>query len=123
MGFLISGTRLCLLMMQPLPNLTTHLPWILARDLGERRGQNRGERGLYPYSPGTSRLRENTGKEETEREHGRTEVWGGQEQEGLESCQRMSVWRTPQFPSSGHAGREWAMPSPMVGAAQEPGTG
>lgn len=84
MGFPISGTRLCLLMMQPLPNLTAHLPWILARDLGERRGQNRGERGLYPYSPGASRLRENTGKEETEREHGKIRVWGGQEQKGWE---------------------------------------
>lgn len=63
------------------PNCTSLLD--LGWDLGERRGQNRGERGLYPYSPGASRLRENTGKEETESEHGRIEVWGGQEQ-GLE---------------------------------------
>lgn len=38
--------------MQPLPSLTACVSWILPRDPGERRSQNRGEKGLYPYTSG-----------------------------------------------------------------------
>lgn len=69
------GTGLCLLTVQPLPSLTAHLSWIFARDPGERRGQNRGERGHYRYTPGT-------GKTQRGHRQGRDrEIMGGLEPE------------------------------------------
>lgn len=87
--------------MQPLLSLTARLSWIFTRDPGKR-----GEEACTfifqrVVSPREQRQRQ---------EHG--DLGSGVDQ---------YVWGVPSFPSSGHAGREKAIPPPIARGPHEPG--